>query len=104
TVYELVQIALRGINGLAATVDAQGLGAAIDKVALAREGRLLAPIDHPDAAHLHVTGTGLTHLGSAATRDSMHKNADKPETELTDSMKMFRMGLENGKPAAGEKG
>lgn len=104
TVYELVQKALEGINGLGATVEAQGLGAAVDKVALAREGRLLAPIDHPDPAHLHVTGTGLTHLGSAATRDSMHKNADKPDTELTDSMKMFRMGLENGKPAAGEKG
>ena len=38
-----------------------------------REGRLLAPINHPDPAHLHLTGTGLTHLGSAATRDAMHK-------------------------------
>jgi hypothetical protein len=51
------------------------------------------------------TGTGLTHLGSAATRDAMHKaNSEKPEGELTDSMKMFRMGLENGKPTGGEKG
>ena len=33
----------------------------------------MAPIAHPDPAHLHLTGTGLTHLGSAATRDAMHK-------------------------------
>ncbi len=38
-------------------------------------GRVLPPIDHPDPAHLLVTGTGLTHLGSAATRDSMHAKA-----------------------------
>jgi hypothetical protein len=65
------------------------------------EGRILNPIDHPDPAHLLVTGTGLTHLGSAATRDAMHS---VKESELTDSMKMFRMGLEGGRPAAGEIG
>ena len=106
TVYELVQQALAaGQGGLSAAIDGKGLGEVVDKLALAREGRLLAPIDHPDAAHLHVTGTGLTHLGSAATRDAMHKaNGEKPAGELTDSMKMFRMGLENGKPEAGQKG
>jgi hypothetical protein len=66
--------------------------------AVIAEGRLLSPVDHPDPAHLLVTGTGLTHLGSAATRDAMHSL--KPE-EMTDSMKMFRMGLEGGRPAAG---
>lgn len=71
--------------------------------AAAREGRLLPPIDHPDPAHLFVTGTGLTHLGSADTRDRMHKETQAAE-ELTDSMKMFRMGLEQGKPAEGETG
>ncbi|UYO00653.1 MAG: GguC protein [Devosia sp.] len=104
SVYELVQASLAGSGSLAATIADKGLGAAIDKQALLTENRLLAPIDHPDPAHLHVTGTGLTHLGSAATRDAMHKNTDKPANELTDSMKMFRMGLENGKPAAGQKG
>ena len=105
SVYELAQDALGGIGGLSAAITARGLGGAVDKARLLAEGRLLAPIDHPDATHLHVTGTGLTHLGSAATRDAMHKaNGEKPAGELTDSMKMFRMGLENGKPAAGEKG
>ena len=36
--------------------------------------RVLNPIDHKDPAHLIVTGTGLTHLGSAEGRDKMHKN------------------------------
>ncbi|MFO1036797.1 MAG: AraD1 family protein [Geminicoccaceae bacterium] len=62
------------------------------------ERRLLSPVDHPDPAHLLVTGTGLTHLGSAATRDAMHA---VKESDLTDSMKMFKMGLEGGRPAAG---
>lgn len=103
SVYDLAQAAISGTNTLAEIVAARGIGASVDKAALLAEGRLLSPIDHPDPAHLHVTGTGLTHLGSAATRDAMHKT-DKPATELTDSMKMFRMGLEGGKPAAGETG
>ncbi|MCG6120376.1 MAG: FAH family protein, partial [Blastomonas sp.] len=42
--------------------------------------RLLCPIDHPDAAHLLVSGTGLTHLGSAEGRDAMHRAAkDNPD-------------------------
>jgi hypothetical protein len=66
------------------------------------KARLLAPIDHPDAAHLLVSGTGLTHLGSAEGRDKMHKAAQAGQA--TDSMRMFLMGVEGGKPAAGESG
>ena len=55
-----------------------------------------APIHHEDPAHLHLTGTGLTHLGSAATRDAMHAKAGAEDA--SDSLKMFRMGLEGGKP------
>ena len=59
--------------------------------------KLLSPIDHPtELARCHVTGTGLTHLGSAANRQRMHEAKD---SELTDSMKMFRLGVEGGKPA-----
>jgi hypothetical protein len=65
--------------------------------------RLLPPIDHPDAAHLHLTGTGLTHLGSAASRDRMHASA-AADGAHTDSMRMFLEGLRGGKPAAGEIG
>ena len=50
-----------------------------------------------------VTGTGLTHLGSAEGRDKMHKDLADP-SKLTDSMRMFKMGLEGGKPAKSETG
>jgi hypothetical protein len=66
--------------------------------------RLLPPIDHADAAHCYVTGTGLTHLGSADTRDAMHKKIGGDVDTLSDSMKMFRMGVEGGKPPAGAAG
>ena len=52
---------------------------------------------------MHLTGTGLTHLGSAATRDAMHAKLDGAET-LTDSMKMFQMGLADGRPTPGQVG
>lgn len=71
---------------------------------VAVSGRLLPPLDHPDAAHCYVTGTGLTHLGSADTRDSMHKKIGGEMDSLSDSMKMFRMGVEGGKPAGGGAG
>jgi hypothetical protein len=70
---------------------------------VARDGRLLPPITHADPAHFLVTGTGLTHLGSASARANMHTGDNKTADE-TDSMKMFRMGIEGGKPAAGEHG
>jgi hypothetical protein len=58
----------------------------------------LPPIDHPDPAHLYLTGTGLTHLGSAESRDKMHAKASAAAAQ-SDSMRMFLSGLEGGKPA-----
>jgi hypothetical protein len=58
---------------------------------------------HPDPAHCLVAGTGLTHLGSAAARDSMHQKLSG-NVELSDSMKMFKEGVEGGKPAGAEPG
>ena len=55
---------------------------------------------HPVAARMFLTGTGLTHTGSAAARDAMHAGAEG----LSDSMKMFRLGLEGGRPAPGQVG
>lgn len=99
SVYDLaLECAQRGTT-LRERIGELGFGPAVDLEAVYAEGRMLSPIHHRDAAHLHLTGTGLTHLGSAATRDAMHKK-DNPAAEetLTDSMKMFRMGLEGGKP------
>lgn len=55
---------------------------------------VLAPVTHEDPTHLHATGTGLTHLGSADARNKMHADG----AQLTDSMRMFRDGLEGGRP------
>jgi hypothetical protein len=103
SVYALALGAARGGVSIAELVAKRGLGDIVDLAAALEAGQIIPPIAHPDPAHLHLTGTGLTHLGSAATRDSMHKKLDGEET-LTDSMKMFKMGLEGGKPKAGEAG
>ena len=94
----------RSGESIAARVGRLGFGPAVDLGRAYDEGRMLPPIHHPDPAHLHLTGTGLTHLGSAATRDSMHQKAAKDEAALTDSMRMFRMGIEGGKPTSGAPG
>src|SRR5215470_1045727 len=52
------------------------------------EWQQLPPIDHPEPARCMVSGTGLTHVGSARDRQSMHAGTTE---ELTDSMKMFRL-------------
>lgn len=104
-VYELALEAADQGKRLADVIAAHGLGDTVDLARAGEAGDLLAPISHPNPANLHLTGTGLTHLGSAATRDAMHKNlAEKDKETLTDSMKIFRMGLEGGKPAPGRVG
>ena len=99
----LAQSALAAGATLAEAAQAQPLGVEIDIPSALAEGRVLAPIDHPDPAHLILTGTGLTHLGSAEGRDKMHKAAQAGE-QLTDSMRMFLMGVEGGKPEGGAVG
>ncbi len=98
TTFALAQAALAAGETLAEHA-AGRLGEAIDLTHI----RLLAPIDHDDDAHLLVSGTGLTHLGSAEGRDAMHRAAAENPAP-TDSMKMFLMGLEGGKPAEGATG
>jgi hypothetical protein len=117
----LEQDTIREIDGFDTTLElacaAIDSGTALEQLASAKAGaithsytavaeakRLLSPVDHPDPAHCYVTGTGLTHLGSADTRDSMHKKIGGEMDALSDSMKMFRMGVEGGKPAAGSEG
>lgn len=101
SIHALAQSAIRAGKGLTTVIEEMGVAETVDYAAVISEGRLLPPITHPDPAHMMVTGTGLTHLGSASTRSAMHAKADN---ELTDSMKMFKSGLEGGKPAPGEVG
>ena len=64
--------------------------------------KLLAPIDHPQQpASCLISGTGLTHLGGAKNRQAMHSASD---AEMNDSMKIFKWGVEGGKPAQGKIG
>jgi hypothetical protein len=100
------ELALRAIaegKTLAEIARSCPAGAAVDIATEFAAGRLLAPIDHDDPAHVLLTGTGLTHLGSAEGRDKMHKAAAAGE-KLTDSMRIFLEGVEGGKPAEGAIG
>ncbi|MDJ0919904.1 MAG: GguC family protein [Henriciella sp.] len=69
--------------------------------ALVQEQRLLPPITHSDPYRCLVSGTGLTHRGSADTRDQMHSGT-APEAR-TDSARLFQWGVEGG-AATGQPG
>jgi hypothetical protein len=103
SVYELALQAVSKGDTLEQTVEAAKREPEVPYADLLASGRVLPPLTHPDPAHCLVSGTGLTHLGSAATRDAMHakiKAAVSEGTQLTDSMRMFQWGVEGGKPAS----
>jgi hypothetical protein len=105
SVYALANAALASGLTLSAIVSSRVTSETIDYDTV-YEGRsawrLLPSIDHPlELSRCLVSGTGLTHLGSAADRNAMH---GKTDAELTDSMRMFKAGLEGGRPAAGAIG
>lgn len=105
SVLALVTKAIEDKARLTDCIAALGLGARVDLEQAYTEGRIALPITHPDLAHMHLTGTGLTHLGSASTRNAMHAKADElVEADMTDSMKMFQMGLKDGRPEDGKIG
>jgi hypothetical protein len=68
--------------------------------------KLLAPIDSPpDPQRVSVSGTGLTHLGSARERQAMHvAPTAQEEAQMTDSMRMFEWGRQGGRPPQGQLG
>jgi hypothetical protein len=102
SVYALASEALNANTTLSSLLDKHGYGEEIDLVEALLHKRILAPVDHSDSARVFLTGTGLTHLGSADARDRMHAKAHS--ADASDSMKMFRMGLEGGKPEPGQAG
>jgi hypothetical protein len=103
TTLDLARQAVSEGVSLRKLVAERGIGSQVDLIRALKERRVLAPIDHKDPAHVLVTGTGLTHLGSAEGRDQMHRDLADP-AKLTDSMRMFKLGLEGGKPGRGELG
>jgi hypothetical protein len=103
TVYDLFFYAEQKLCSIENAAKQLASGMMEDYASIADQNRLLVPLDHPDPYHCWITGTGLTHTGGAASRNAMHeKTGMEAETDLTDSMKMFRFGLANGK-FTGEK-
>src|SRR5258706_4910248 len=106
SIYSLAQDAVLAGTTLTAAAQHRATGDLLDYDPIysgTSEWRLLPAIDHPDEpARCLISGTGLTHLGSARGRQSMHAAANAVTAEdLTDSMKMFRLGVEGGRPAEG---
>jgi hypothetical protein len=107
SVYELALRARVQHTRLAALASALSVDTELDYAALRASGRMLPPLTHPEPHRCLVSGTGLTHLGSAATRDAMHQKAAAQvagKEPVTDSARMFQWGIEGGKPAGDEPG
>ena len=63
--------------------------------------RILPVVDHPaEPARCLISGTGLSHIRSAANRQVMHASGK----QITDSMRMYEWGVEGGRPAPGVPG
>jgi hypothetical protein len=100
SIYALASAAISSGETLREVVQKRLSDEALDYDAI-YEGRsewhILPAIDHPEEpSRTLISGTGLTHLGSAQGRQMMHSSAAE---ELTDSMRMFRWGMEGGRPA-----
>lgn len=103
--YGLAHLAIGCQQSIAEIIEGRLEAECLDYQQLIDSGCLLPPLTHPDPAHCLITGTGLTHLGSADTRSAMHaKLANSSATELNDSMRMFQLGVEGGKPGVDEVG
>lgn len=104
SIYGLAQAAIANGRTIGAEVADKLSSEALDYDAVydgASEWKILPAADHPEEpARCLVTGTGLTHMASARNRQAMHAK----EEELTDSMRMYRWGVEGGKPVPGNVG
>jgi len=120
SIYELANASITERADLSRIARQRATGATLDYDPIYNgraEWNVLPAIDHPhELARCMISGTGLTHLGSAQGRQAMHKltsaarqstarsaTADAGE-QLTDSMKIFRWGIEGGRPAPGAIG
>ena len=75
SLYQLAIEAIKNKATLTNLINDYGFENEIDYEEAAISGRLLLPLFHPDPAHLLISGTGLTHLGSASSRDTMHRKS-----------------------------
>jgi hypothetical protein len=106
SVLQLVEIAVQRDVTMEAIIQELGYG---EKLAYdfiydgKSDWQLLPCFDYPEEPlKCMLSGTGLTHKASAENRQKMHDAASAEN--LTDSMRMYLIGLENGKPGNGEIG
>ncbi len=66
------------------------------------EWKILCPVTHENPRNIMVTGTGLTHKASAINRQKMNEAA--ANNLINDSIKMYQLGVEGGKPEPGNIG
>lgn len=97
--YALIKAAVESGSTIESFINSHSGTTILDYEEIIKNNLVQVPCMHPDPAHCLVSGTGLTHTGSAQTRSSMHLGVK--EEELTDSMKMFQEGLKYGKPKSG---
>ena len=100
SVLELAEWAIRDRRQLSDILDSAAWSGEQPLADFLNRNSLLPPVTHPDPTRLLASGTGLTHLGSADARNRMHGKA----TEETDSMRMFRQGVEGGRPRGNAPG
>ena len=104
TTFALAHAAIDRGTSLIALAEGAAEPETVDYLALLQDGKVLAPIEHPEPSRFFLTGTGLTHLGSADARNKMHVVTHGSNAPESDSMKIFRMGIKGGKPDAGRIG
>jgi len=102
SIYALAMDADRTHTSLAALAHARLGTATVPYANLIDAKRVLTPLDHPDPAHMILSGTGLNHLGSAMARNAMHVQTDP--AKKSDSLLMFESGVQGGKPGRGKIG
>jgi hypothetical protein len=105
--YELAMAAISAATTLDSMVRAASRSLKVSYAKLLARGRLQPPLTHPDPTHCHVSGSDFTHFGfAAARRRSSHElNAhDAASAASSASMRIFRRGIEAGRPPIGQVG
>jgi hypothetical protein len=104
SVYELALAALAAGTSLGAFArDHVGPeSVSYDEVGAGHEGpRFLPAADHPtEPARCLISGTGLTHRRGVEARQAMHAEGET----VTDSLRMYDLGVEGGRPQPGAVG
>jgi hypothetical protein len=102
--YDLAQTALDrriAVERFAGSLETEGSLRYDDVYSARSDWQLLVPFDNPtEPSRCLVSGTGLTHISSAETRQKMHGESE----QVTDSIRMYRWGVEAGRPPAGSVG